>query len=178
MQESVTALIFAGIGVALKTLWDSYFKRREAVDLESWRIRASQLEKKLANFYWPVYIRLQRDNTVWEKILERSNKQDEERSKLAYQIEEDVLLPNHMRTVEIVESNIHLAGLDSELEELLMQYLRHVAVYRSIRTVGIKDKDPIHFGEPWPLNLFEAIQKRLVKYQKEYDELLRGKGIL
>src|SRR5690242_14438447 len=100
MQESITALIFAAIGVALKTAWDSHFKRKETIDLETWKIKVTQLEKKLANFYWPMYIRLQRDNTIWQKILERTNKQDEEHRKLAFQIDEDILLPNHMKIQE------------------------------------------------------------------------------
>lgn len=101
-------------------------------------------------------MRLQRDNVVWRKILDRFghiNPSDEERRKIAFEIERTIIIPNHLDTVRIIQSAIHLANADKELVLLLMAYMRHIDVYTSIRSAGIQDKDPIAFGEPWPKGL-------------------------
>lgn len=177
MIETLLAVIFAAVGAAIKSLWDAYAAKKKEIELQTWRLRAEQLEKRLSQFYWPIYLRLQRDNVVWEKILERQNPNDSERRDLAYQIEEGVLLPNHSEIVKIIEENIHLAGSDATFEKHLMDYMRHVDVYRSCRAAGIRDKDPIYFGEPYPQGFFDALSERLRKYQNEYEKLLQDEGI-
>jgi hypothetical protein len=117
---------------------------------------------------------------VWKRILDRFehvNPDDEERRKLAVEVERSVIIPNHLEIARTIQSFIHLAAVDKELEDLLMAYLRHVDVYTSLRTAGIQ-KDPIMFGEPWPKGLFTAIQSRLVACQTEYNEILRDNGIM
>lgn len=177
MIETLVALISVAGGVALKATWDAYVDKKKTIELEIWKIRVVELEKRLSQFYWPIYLRLQRDNVVWKRILERDDESDTERQRLAYQIEEGVLLPNHIEVVKIIESSIHLAALDKEFENLLFAYLRHIDVYRSIRTVGIKDKDPIYFNEPYPTEFFPALEKRLMRYQQEYDAALRDQSV-
>ena len=177
MTAAVLALLSTACGFAIKTLWDAYVQKRQSIELESWKIRVSELEKRLSQFYWPIYLRLQRDNVVWRKILDRENQTDEGRKQLACQIEGGVLLPNHEEILRIIENNAHLAGLDKEFEKLLLSYVRHVDVYRSIRAIGIKDRDPINFGEPYPKEFFPALEKRLIACQEEYDQALRTQGI-
>lgn len=50
-------------------------------------------------------------------------------------------------------------------------------LYRSIKTIGIKDKDPLSFEEPWPQKFFPALEKRLKALQQEYESALRIQGI-
>ncbi|NQD94535.1 hypothetical protein HP532_17975 [Pseudomonas sp. CrR25] len=180
MIDAFTAFISAisvASGVALKIAWSAWIDKQKDIELEIWKVRASELEKRLSQFYWPIYLRLQRDNVVWEKILDRENPSDAERQKLAFQIEQGVLLPNHAEIVEIIESSIHLAVLDTEFETQILAYLRHLDVYRSIRAIGITDKDPTYFGEPYPRNFFKMVEERLFKFQNEYEEILRMQGI-
>lgn len=160
----LTVLISGACGVAIKAAWNAWVDKKKIIELETWKIRVTELEKRLSQFYWPVYIRLQRDNVVWQKILDRENQSDTERQQLAFQIEQGVLLPNHAEIVKIIESNIHLAALDKEFEAQVLAYLRHIDVYRSIRTVGIQDKDPVYFGEPYPKEFFHTLEKRLMKF--------------
>ena len=70
-----------------------------------------------------------------------------------------------------------LAGTDKAFEEQLLAYVRHVDVYRASRAVGIRDKDPIYFGEPYPKAFFEAVRLQLEKHQRQYDEMLRRQGV-
>jgi hypothetical protein len=171
-MELIIALISAASGFAVKSLWQAYVDRKIEIESEMWKRRVSELEQRLSKFYWPIYLRLQKDNVVWEKILERSNDLDMDRKKLGYQIEKDVLLPNHIEILEIIEKNIHLAKPDQDFEQQIMQYIRHVDVYRAIRAAGIFDKDPLHFNEPYPHGLFEAVKLRVQILQSEYDAVL------
>jgi hypothetical protein len=164
-------------GVGLKVIWDAVIDKKKQIELQVWSLKADQLERRLSQFFWPIYLRLQRDNVVWEKILERDNQNGHEHRNLAYQIEQDVLLPNHLEIVKIIELNIHLAGVDKEFEQHLMAYMRHVDVYKSSRAAGIKDKDPVYFGEPYPQGFFEALSKKLQTYQIEYEKLLKDGAI-
>lgn len=171
------SLISTISGVVLKTAWSAWVDKKKSIELEVWKIRASELEKRLSQFYWPIYLRLQRDNVIWMRILERENTTNSERQKLAFQIEDGILLKNHAEIVKIIESSIHLAALDKDFEVQLLAYLRHIDIYQSIRIIGIKDKDPIDFEEPYPPGFFEAVEKRLLTFQNEYEELLRAQGV-
>jgi hypothetical protein len=178
----ITALwttISAAIGVGLKSVWDRFFKYHDDVRFGSWKLRTEELESRLSKFYWPLYVRLQRDNVVWNKILHRfdQEKENDDKRKIAFEIESSIIIPNHKEIVNIIENGIYLANLDAELEEQIMIYLRHVDVYTSARAVGILDKDPVYFGEPWPSGLFDIVKDRLNRYQSEYDSLLRDAGL-
>ena len=135
--------------------------------------RADFLEKQLTEFYWPIYWRLQKDNAVWERILAR-DKGDPNQQKIAWEIERAFLLPNHREMIGIIESHIHLAEADPDLEALLLTYVRHVAVYMAMREANITDQDPIAQGEPWPSDLFPRIEAHTRRLQKEFDALVRA----
>lgn len=171
-MEILIALISAASGFGVKALWQAHVDRQKEIESETWKIRVSELEQRLSKFYWPIYLRLQKDNVVWEKILERKNDLDIDKKKLAYQIEKDVLLPNHSEILEIIESNIHLAKPDSEFEKKILMYIRHVNVYKALRSADIWDKDPIYFEEPYPHGFFESLETHLKSLQNEYDEII------
>ena len=170
-MEILIALISTACGFALKTLWQAHVDRKKTVELETWKIRVSQLEQRLSRFYWPIYLRLQKDNVIWEKILHRDDF-DVDKKMLGFQIEKDVLLPNHAEIIRIIENNIHLAKPDSDFEQQLLQYIKHIDIYRALRGAGITDKDPIHFDEPYPNGFFEAVEVRLKSLQSEYDMII------
>lgn len=173
MFYTLLSLLSVVSGVALKIAFDAYIDKKKSIELEIWKIRVAELENRLTRFYWPIYLRLQRDNVIWHKILERENPSNEDRRKLAFEIERGILIPNHEEIVKIIESNIHLADADTDFKVLIFAYLRHIDVYSSIRAVGIIDKDPIHFDEPYPKEFFNALEGRLLTYQDEYKKILR-----
>jgi hypothetical protein len=159
--------------------------------METWKIRTTELEQRLSQFYWPLYMRFQRDDLVWEKVFHDlrpkdgrvspdwvAKVSDEDRQKLAQEIEEKVLVPNHAEAASIIRSGLYRANADQEFEDLLARYLRHVDAYASLRSAGIRDVTPTHIGEPYPNGLSEAVSKRLRKYQAEYEAMLRDHGVL
>ncbi|MET4121987.1 hypothetical protein ABIB90_008257 [Bradyrhizobium sp. JR4.1] len=72
----------------------------------------------------------------------------EKRSELGREIENKVFIPNHAAAVEIISTKMHLACAKENLEQLLLEFVRHVEVYRAIKSAGLNDVDPIDVGDP------------------------------
>jgi hypothetical protein len=128
--------------------------------------------EQLSEFYWPIYIRLQIDNAVWERVLgaQTPNRLPPDIGRPM----EQFLLENHKEILKIIESKFYLAELTPELEKDLLDYVRHVAVYLAMRTTEhYSDKVPVDLNEPWPSSLFPHFKARLGEVQSEYDEMLR-----
>ncbi len=174
MNETIFSIIAASAGFMVKILWDKFAEKRKSIELDLWRIRVEEVETRLREFLWPIYLRLQRDNIIWGKILHR-NSDDSEKQRVAHQIETDVILPNHLEIISLIESGMHFVRDDKDLEKALLAYMRHIDVYRSIRAAGIRDKDPIYFGEPYPRDFFQVIEDRVKNQQKKYDNILSEK---
>jgi hypothetical protein len=136
--------------------------------------RLQLIERQLTEFYWPIYLRLQKDNVVWERMLDKGKEDNEALQRIGTLIETDFILPNHEEMVKVIESKIHLAQSDKELLEALLSYLDHIAVYKAARAAGFTDlhntqKDLL---PPWPDNLYILIEQRTKALQNEYDDLL------
>ena len=174
MDESLIAVIAGTIGYLVKSAWDGFSSRRSDRASLALSKKVELLEKQLSEFYWPVYLRLQKDNAVWVKLLDRSREDDSLAKKIGKTVEELVILPNHQEIVTIIESKAHLAQPDAKMSELLRQYLRHIAVYQSIRAAGCYDRDPVAFGEPWPVELFPLIEQRTLSLQQAYEDYLKA----
>ena len=137
MLETLVALIAAAAGFAAKSVFDAWADKKKELELEAWKLKVATLQQRLPDFYWPLYLRLQRDNVVWRRILERSDDDDTKR-RIAREVEQGVTLPNHREAVSIIERGIHVAAIDPEFEAELLKYLRHVAVYTSARAAGLE----------------------------------------
>lgn len=128
--------------------------------------------EQLSEFYWPIYIRLQIDNAVWERALgaQTPNRLPPDIGRPM----EQFLLENHKEILAVIESKFYLAELTPELEKDLLDYVRHVAVYLAMRTTAhYNDKVPVDLNEPWPSNLFPHFKARLDELQSEYNEMLK-----
>src|ERR1019366_6344748 len=106
MLEVVLGLIAAAAGAVAKSAFDAWAGKKKEIELEAWRLKLTTLQQRLSEFYWPLYLRLQRDNIVWTRILAR-NDSDETKRKIAHEIEESVILPNHREAIGIIERGIH-----------------------------------------------------------------------
>ncbi|MEM9080840.1 MAG: hypothetical protein AAGC74_09135 [Verrucomicrobiota bacterium] len=130
--------------------------------------------KQLRDFYWPLYLGLQKDNVMWRRILDKRDSNNELKKNVGAVIERDVVLPNHSELVRLIESNLYLAEADKELEQLLLGYIRHVSLYQAIRTAGEEMIFPLKLGEEWPHDLFPRIKERTHILQAEYDAMLKN----
>lgn len=123
--------------------------------------RIDYLEKQLSHFYWPIYLRLQKDNAIWT-LRDKINQPH---------LEKAFILPNHSDLVRIIENNIHLAQASDELLDQIKLYLRHVTTYQVLRDVNMLE-DPIRFNEPWPKEFFPIIKSETQRLQAEYEKLV------
>lgn len=131
------------------------------------------MDKQLSQFYWPLYIRLHIDQAIWSRIMDK-RKDDPLLKEVAEKIENDVILPNHAEITKIIEGNIHLMEANGKLFNELKAYLRHVAVYKAMRTAGCNDRFPCELGEPWPADLVNTVGGAAHIIQKQYDDLLKA----
>lgn len=174
VDKGLLALILAIAGFWLNRYLEA-FKSKRALENDLRKLRDQKqlelLQAQLCQFYWPVYFGLQMDNAVWEKILQRESN-DQVRAALAKKIESDFILPNHEAIVKTIMGNIHLAAPGRELMDELLRYLRHIAIYRALRASGTTNIDPIGVGEPWPANVFPAVEKATWEKQREFEAVL------
>ena len=67
---------------------------------------------------------------------------------------------------------VNLAEPDGRAFDLMLRYVRHVAVYKAMREAEYHDKDPIDLGEPWPDDLLAVVEHTTASLQNRYDSLL------
>lgn len=137
------------------------------------------IEKQLSEFYWPIYLRLEKDNVMWKRIKSLSSDKNvlpEAASKI---IEKDFIIKNHDEIVEIIESKIYLAENLTNSKELiqeLLKYIKHVAVYKTIRSIKELERfNPIDLNEPYPEKLFLLIENNFKELQNKYESLKKAK---
>jgi hypothetical protein len=175
LADSFGPVAWSGVtflaGVASKGIIDSYLRRNEEARRFVLDKRVRFLEQQLSQFYWPIYLHLQKENLYWERLRERTQDPESSQSRLSIQIESGVILPSHKEAMAVIEANLHLAGNSSVVEESL-RYVRHVKLYEMLRAAGIKD-DPVNHGEPYPVKFFPLIHERVNALQSEYDNLIR-----
>jgi hypothetical protein len=134
------------------------------------------IEKQLSEFYYPIQLRLNKDNAFFE--IWRNNQQESGDMKIARKIEDDFVLPNHEEIIKIIDAHFDLIKNDSDDEEKLYPlmdamkaYERHVAVYKALKETGDTRK-PIQLRERFPKEFFGLIDKRIAELENRRDDLL------
>ncbi|MBC8031221.1 MAG: hypothetical protein H7Z16_13985 [Pyrinomonadaceae bacterium] len=143
---------------------------------QKYTLRIQFKEQQLSSFYWPIFLRFQKDTAMWKMIPQLSRGPKLLPDALAREIELSFLIKNHEEIVSIVESSVYLAQADDALLVDLVAYIKHVAVYKALREAKDYDHNPIDLGEPFPENLVERIEQRLKLLQSEYDSLVQPKS--
>jgi hypothetical protein len=128
-------------------------------------------ERQLTQFYWPIYLRLQKDSAIWQHIGQLARDQSrvlpDEASRI---LEKAHLLENHGEIVKLIEANIQLSGNDEALLQDLTLYIGHVAVYKALRDAQ-STLNPIDVGAEFPAKLIPRLKERLDLLQREYTAL-------
>jgi hypothetical protein len=188
MTRDLIKIIADKLAIGLLVLFSGYmlnrgiekYKAAQALksEISKQRFSASlqRIERQLSEFYWPMYLRLQKDNTVWRRLLDKGKEEDNPLRRIGSRIEIDFILPNHNELVKIIETKIHLAEPNAALQAALLSYIDHVAVYNAAIAAGFKD---LHGSQrelltPWPRELFPLIEDHTLKLQREYVILLNA----
>lgn len=137
------------------------------------------IERQISEFYWPIYLRLEKDNVMWKRIKSLSAEKNVLPEAASEAIEKDFILKNHQEIVEIIESKIHLAGDSANSKELineLLKYIKHVAIYKTIRSIKeLKRFNPIDLNEPFPEKIFSLVENNFRELQNRYENLKKVK---
>ena len=129
-----------------------------------------KIEEQLKNFFWPIQLALKTDDVIWKKVPTLYNDESQLPTETGKLVEHNILIPNHINAVEIIQNNFHLIGDDSLLVSVLLKYIRHVAVFRALRLSGT-ELNPIEVKEPFPNELNQIIKKRLKSKQQALKKL-------
>ncbi|MBD2163848.1 hypothetical protein H6G04_05450 [Calothrix membranacea FACHB-236] len=133
------------------------------------------IERQISEFYWPIYLRLEKDNVMWKRIKSLSPEQNVLPEAASMAIEKEFIIKNHQEIVDIIESKIHLAENSNNGKDLineLLKYIKHVAVYKTIRSVKELERfNPVDMNEPFPEKLFPLIESNFRSLQHKYEYL-------
>ena len=169
MEQTIITLLAASLGFIAKSLWDQYWKRRDSANAISKQKRLELLERQLTNFYWPIYLHLQKNNVVYNQLIYGRSFENSIRKSVNKQLYHTFFKDNHKVIIKLIENNIHLAQPDARFEAVLLQYIRHVTIFMALRDLGHENIDPIDIGVPWPSDFFDEIEKRLKDTQACYE---------
>lgn len=132
--------------------------------------RIEFLESSLQEFYWPLMLCMRKDDAIWHRVPALYHDGTQLPTETGAVVESDFLLPNHDRAVALIESQFHFVAIEDDLVELLVQYVRHVAVFRSLRAAG-SELNPIDVDEPFPDGLVEQLQEKMNLCRTELKSL-------
>lgn len=156
-------------------------KREQANREEVIKSKRQFVEKQLAEFYYPIQLRLHKDNaffTTWRELLLTGG---ERNIGIAKKIETQFILPNHEEIIKIIDLHFDLIKNDMEFDtatynlmDTIKVYQRHVAVYKLLKLTG-DSRRPAQVKQPFPKPFFRLIEDRIVDLENQRDSLLSVK---
>lgn len=159
--------ILAILGFFGKSVYEIYLEDRK---------RSRQLmESKLQNFYWPICIRLKKNQSVYKYLFigKKDSDKDSIDYKIAHYVEKNILLSNHQEILSIITSYRHLADVDSQIGPLIDEYIKHVSIYKALADSGIDEFAGVVGDAPYPPKIDEYFYNKT----KELQEILAKKRI-
>ncbi|GJM64598.1 hypothetical protein [Persicobacter diffluens] len=118
---------------------------------------------QLEEFYWPILIRLEKNNAAYKLLGNRF---------FGSVVDSLVVLPNHLDIVNIIQSKIHLAQADSILIKELENYIGHVYSYQSLRLGNLKFNPDESGGNNFREEFYYLILDRTKHFQSLYNDLI------
>ena len=128
--------------------------------------RIQFLENSLNEFYWPLVLCLRKDDAVWQRVPALYEDGTKLPTKAGIEIESQFLIPNHEKAIVIIESGFRYVAGDETLTESLLHYIRHVTVFKSLRSTGA-ELNPIDVDEPFPVDLADQLQANMASSRSE-----------
>lgn len=123
------------------------------------------IEKQLEEFYWPIYLRLEKNNAIYGSMGKQY---------VGITLDTAVILPNHIEIVKIIEEKIYLATPSEQLLATITKYVRHVKVYWALRKLGNTTSYPDDLGSQYdyPTEFYTLIKDETQILQAKYNELV------
>jgi hypothetical protein len=133
--------------------------KQKELDKEGLNFLTSQLQE----FYWPILIRLEKNNAIYKKLDD---------SFVGKEIDEKVVLPNHLEIVDIIENKIHLAQADTILIDEISYYVGHVYTYKALRKSGYQGYPKQYHMNDYREEFYKLIKARTNHIQERYNNLI------
>lgn len=134
--------------------------------------RLKHIDAQLKDFFYPIYYRLQKDDALWRLSPQLSKKEGALPVEANDVIEKKYILKNHQDIVEIIESKSNLIEEDVEFQEQIKEYIKHVAIYETIRSIdSLKHLNPIDFQSHYPKQFKILVENKIKALRTEYEEL-------
>lgn len=137
------------------------------------------IDRQLADFYYPIQMRLEKDTAVWTLAYQLTKRSAN--SAFSKHIENNVLLPNHEEVIGIIGANFSLLKNGDEnydpanLIKTINHYQRHVAAFKTLRKLGIYDLNPIQVCNncDYPRDFSKLMSARIIDLEKQRAALTK-----
>ena len=132
--------------------------------------RRAFVGRQLSEFYWPLYLRLQKDTVIWKAYPDAKDRA------MGSILELKVLLPNRLEISKLIEEKVYLAHPDEALMNVLLKLLRHIAISEALHAQGsLITPYEMNKEYGWPDDeALTIVKNKTTELQKEYDSLIRS----
>ncbi|WP_199350897.1 hypothetical protein [Haliangium ochraceum] len=193
LDKAVFGALLVGLGFWLnkrmelfrssRSFMNAILEQRRSIDTKLLLARRDRrmafLQAQLSELYWPLYLRLEKDNTMWKRLEHLRREGEPPRvnalpESAARAMEQGYILPNHHEAVALIEKHAHLID-DSEVLAQMLRYVKHVATFDALRASDeFPETNPSTLGEPFPEELFPLVERKLASLRKEYEQMLHS----
>lgn len=152
-------------------LFSSTVDRKVESETRLLEFKLLRLERKLEKLLSPLITMLEIDDCVWQRVSTVSDSDEGLPTSISEILEEQLILPSHLRSARLIQENLHLVSAESRLHSLLISYVNHVAIYKAARE-SQEDLNPIDLNAPFPSELKSHLREEYALTLKRYNELL------
>ncbi|MCW8878415.1 MAG: hypothetical protein OQK04_03510 [Kangiellaceae bacterium] len=171
----ITPLLVVGLGfifnyrlARLKSSTDF----ESSIKSEHYKAEVDYYKNKLTQFLNPLISCIEFDNSIWRNLSMLSDANDTFSVNLSKEVEKNHLLSNLVTARDLVRQNLHYVKMNGLLYSQLIEFIRHVSVYESIRSSG-ENCNPIDVGAPFPSDLEDLLRSEYIETIERYNELVK-----
>jgi hypothetical protein len=174
-KSDIKLVIVDKLIIGLLLLGCTWWTTRRIEGLKhDWQEKAekrAELSKELSDFYYPVTLRIAKDNMIWKDVLGGRN--SNAAAKFGAELEKTLIMKNHDDIVAIIEGHLDVIKDDEKLMALVSQLEEHVALYNALRAAGDDKHTPQQVDDKarWPEDLYPILQERTKAVEKQVEAL-------
>ena len=161
----VVPALLAVAGYFGKSLYDIYANNKKR--------RRELIENKLRFFYWPIYIRLKKNENTYRFLLKGKKDSNPLSNEyiIAHYVEKNVLLKNHEEILQIITDYRYLADSDENFEIYLNSYIRHVTIYKAFLDASINEYPGVATDAPYPTQIDDYFYQKTIHLQNVLESM-------
>ncbi|MDB5137751.1 MAG: hypothetical protein JWP37_4354 [Mucilaginibacter sp.] len=156
--------LIAVAGFIGKSVYDIYLDKRKR--------NRKLIESKLQYFYWPICIRLTKNENIYQYLYKGKKDTDKDSLdyKIAHYVEKAILMTNHKEIIDIITRYRHFADADTEVGGLIDAYIRHVSVYNALMAAKVDEFPANVSNAPYPAGIYDYFYRKTLELQSVLDK--------